>query len=124
MPSLNVVEPISDDEDGCEGDDLSDYLNGLGDGLLEEGLTLTQTTTQRKQARRKQSWNKTSETQDDGDNGLLLPEWQSKRAHRCDQAGFGKSQSCQMDLRLVNCNSSKNSFPKKKSKKLYSIRNQ
>ncbi|BCR84800.1 uncharacterized protein ACHE_20258S [Aspergillus chevalieri] len=74
VPPLNEVEPISDNEEGGhEGDDLSDDLDGSDDDHLEE-LTLTQITTQRKQARCKQPRNKTSEPQDDGDDGLLLPE--------------------------------------------------
>lgn len=73
--SLNEVEPISDDEkEGCEGDDLSDVLNSSDDDHLEEELTLTHITAQRKQARRKRPRNKTSEPQDDGDNGFPLPE--------------------------------------------------
>jgi hypothetical protein len=39
--------------------------------------------------------------------------WQLKRAHRRGQAGFGRSQSSQMDLRLINYNNSKNSFLQK-----------
>lgn len=43
VPSLNEVEPISDDEEeGCEADDLSDDLNSSDDDHLEEELTLTQ----------------------------------------------------------------------------------
>lgn len=81
VPSLNEVEPISDDEEeGCKGDDLSDDLNSSDDDNSEEELTLTQITTQRKQAQRKQSWNKTSELQDDGENGLPLPEMATERS--------------------------------------------
>ena len=80
VPSLNKVEPISDEEEGCKGDDLSDDLNSSDDDNSEEELTLTQITTQRKQAQRKRSWNKTSELQDDGDNGLPLPEMTTERS--------------------------------------------
>ena len=80
VPSLNEVELISNDkEEGCKGD-LSDDLNSSDDDHLEEELTLTQSTMQRKQAQYKQPQNKTSEPQDDGDNGLPLPEMATKES--------------------------------------------
>ncbi|KAB8067217.1 hypothetical protein BDV29DRAFT_186572 [Aspergillus leporis] len=36
--------------------------------------------TQRKQAQRKRAWSKSSEPQDDGDNGLPLPEMATKES--------------------------------------------
>jgi hypothetical protein len=63
MPSLNEIEPISDDEEeGCEGNNLSDDLNSSDDDHLEEELTHTKITTQRKQARCKRAWSKISES--------------------------------------------------------------
>jgi hypothetical protein len=61
--SLNKIELISDDEkEDYKDNDLSNDLNSSDDDHLEEELTHIQIMTQRKQARRKQAWSKSSES--------------------------------------------------------------
>lgn len=68
----------------------------------------------REQTRYKWSWTKTYGSKDDGDNGFPL-EWLLKKVHS-GQAGFGRSKSCQMNLRLINCKTSENPFLQKQTR--------
>jgi hypothetical protein len=69
LPPLQNLNPISDDEEeGCEQEDESDddTEDDAKDGV-EDALSLTQATTQNKQAKRKRSQLRTSEALDDAE---------------------------------------------------------
>jgi hypothetical protein len=73
--SLDNLEPISDNEDEDCQQDMSDN-NPDNDSEDESGdkISPTQVAAQDKQARRKRPRRKTSEAQDDEEDGLPLPE--------------------------------------------------
>lgn len=74
-PSLDDVDPISDnEEDGCKTDDMSEDDTDDDEDDKKEELTLMQAEIQRKQLQRKRPRSKTTEAADDNDNGLPLPE--------------------------------------------------
>jgi hypothetical protein len=63
MSSLNKIELISNDKkEDYKKNNLSNNLNSSDDDYLEEELTHTKITTQRKQARCKQAWSKISKS--------------------------------------------------------------
>lgn len=74
-PSLNDIEPISDnEEEGYQGEDISDYSdNDLGDNHTVEQATPISVINQGKQPRHKRP-HSAIEPQDDSDDDIPLPE--------------------------------------------------
>ncbi|KAJ6110883.1 hypothetical protein N7486_003118 [Penicillium sp. IBT 16267x] len=87
-PSLNDIEPISDnEEEGYQAEDVSDDSdNDLGDNHTVEQATPTLVTTQGEQPRRKRP-HSAVEPQDDGDSDLPLPEMPTEE---CTQGRLGR----------------------------------
>lgn len=78
VPSLENLEPISDDEEGNQEDE--DEEKSGPDKVLEDELTSLQATNQSKQAQRKRPRSEHTQDIDDEDNGLPLPEMPTKES--------------------------------------------